>query len=128
MLLKPVCYTLCLFPCLFYLKDNSKEAYNEVGLQAIYCPMNGYLVDYASIIVHCIYQIANMNYLTCPSYGDLLTYNFNHFKVRLDKEGCVAQLVPMIFANSLEALCFYKTTSTTTTTPPIMIPLLQNHI
>ncbi|KAJ8433436.1 hypothetical protein Cgig2_008614 [Carnegiea gigantea] len=96
------------FVCIFYLKDHSKEAYNEVALESIYHLMNGYSVDYASIIVNYMYQVANMS---CPSslpYGNLLTRIFTHFKVPFESEDCVTQTVPVLFANSLKSLYFYK--------------------
>ena len=50
-----------MFVYIFYPKDDSKEAYNELVLEAIYRLMNGYSVDYASIILHHMYQVANMS-------------------------------------------------------------------
>ena len=56
-----------------------------------------------------MYQVAHMS---CPSslpYGNLLTRVFTHFKVPVDSEDCVTQTVPVISANSLKSLRFYKT-------------------
>ncbi|KAJ8427251.1 hypothetical protein Cgig2_023917 [Carnegiea gigantea] len=39
------------FVCIFHPKYHSKEAYNEVALESIYRLINGYSVDYASILV-----------------------------------------------------------------------------
>jgi len=70
--------------------------------------MNGYLVDYASIVLNYMYQVASVSRTRLLPYSNLLTRIFNHFKVPLDLEDCVTQSVPMISAHSLRTLCFYK--------------------
>lgn len=42
-------------------------------------------------------------------YGNLLTRIFTNFKVPFDYEDRVTQSVPVMSANSLKSLCFYKT-------------------
>ena len=49
------------FVRIFYPKDHSREASNEIALEAIYRLMNGYSVDYASVILNHMYRIANLN-------------------------------------------------------------------
>jgi len=97
------------FVRIFYPKDHSKEAYNEVDLESIYRLMNGYSVDYASIIVNYMYRVANMSRPSSLPYGNLLTRIFTHFKVPFESEDCVTQTVLVISANSLKSLRFYKT-------------------
>jgi len=96
------------FVRIFYRKDHSKEAYDELVLKAIHRLMNGYSVDYASIILGYMYRVANMTRAPLLPYNNLLTRIFTHFKVPLDLEDCVAQLVPMISAQSPKILWFYK--------------------
>ena len=73
--------------------------------------MNGHSVDYALIIVSYMYWVANMTRPTSLPYGNLLTSIFTHFKVPFDSEDCITQSVPVISANSLKSLHFYKTTT-----------------
>jgi len=82
-----------------------------VALESIYRLMNGYLVDYASIIVNYMYRVANISRPSSLPYGNLLTHIFSHFKVPFESEDCVTQIVPVISANSLKCLRFYKTTT-----------------
>jgi len=96
------------FVCIFYPKDHSKEASNEIGLEAIYRLMNGYSVDHASIILNYMYRVANMSRTPSLPYGKVLTHIFTPFKVTLDLKKCVTQLVPMISVHSLKTLHFYK--------------------
>ncbi|KAJ8435532.1 hypothetical protein Cgig2_014451 [Carnegiea gigantea] len=56
-----------------------------------------------------MYRVANMTRPTSLSYGNLLTRIFTHFKVPFDSKDYITQLVPVICANSLKFLCFYKT-------------------
>jgi len=62
---------------IFYPKDHSKEVSNEIALEAVYHLMNGYSTDYASIILHHLYRIANMNRNPSLPYGNLLTRIFH---------------------------------------------------
>ncbi|KAJ8421269.1 hypothetical protein Cgig2_023803 [Carnegiea gigantea] len=78
------------FVRIFYPKNHSKEAYNEVALESIYRLMNGYSVDYASIIVNYMYRVANMSRPSSLPYGNLLTRIFTHFKVPFESEDCVS--------------------------------------
>ena len=71
---------------MFYSKEHSKEASNEIALEAVYHLITGYLVDYASIILTHTYRIANLNRNASLPYGHLLTRIFTHFKVPLDHE------------------------------------------
>ena len=64
------------FVRIFYPKDHSKEAYNEVALESIYRLMNGYSVDYASIIINYMYRVAHMSRPSSLPYGNLLTRIF----------------------------------------------------
>jgi len=96
---------------IFYPKDHSKEAYNEVALESIYRLMNGYSVNYLLIIISYMYQVTNMTRTTSLPYGNLLTRIFTHFKVPFDSEDCITQSIPVISANSPTSLCFYKTTA-----------------
>ena len=83
----PPSHVLCPEPCLlhyvfvriFYPKDYSKEAYNEIALETIYRLMNGCSVDYAYVILHHIYRIANLNRNPSLPYGNLLTRIFTYF-------------------------------------------------
>jgi len=70
--------------------------------------MNGYSVNYVSVILHRMYHIANLNCEPSLPSGNLLTRIFTHFKVPLDLGECSTQPIPTIFANSLKTLCFYK--------------------
>ena len=65
------------FVRIFYPKDHSKEVSNEIALEAVYRPMNGYFVDYASVILHHMYKIANLNRNPSLPYGNLLTWIFH---------------------------------------------------
>ena len=94
-----------------YPKDHSKEAYNEIALEAVYRLISGYSINYASVILHHLYHIANLNRNPSLPYGNLLTRIFTHFNVPLDGEECSTHLVPIISTNSLKTLRFYKTES-----------------
>ncbi|KAJ8438356.1 hypothetical protein Cgig2_015283 [Carnegiea gigantea] len=74
------------FVRIFYPKDHLKEAYNEVALESIYRLMDGYLVDYTSIIVSYMYRVANMSRPSSLPYGNVLTCTFTHFNVPFDLE------------------------------------------
>ncbi|KAJ8425549.1 hypothetical protein Cgig2_033064 [Carnegiea gigantea] len=56
-----------------------------------------------------MYRVANMSHPSSLPYGNLLTRIFTHFKVPFESEDCVTQSVPIISANSLKSLRFYKT-------------------
>jgi len=58
-----------------------------------------------------MYCIANLNCNPSLPYGNLLTRIFTHFQVPLDGEECSTHPVPIISANSLKTLRFYKTES-----------------
>ena len=90
------------FVWIFYPKDCSKEAYNEIALESIYRQMNGYLVDYALLIVNHMHRVANLTHPSSLPYGNLLTHIFTYFKVPLNSEECVTWPVPVISANSLK--------------------------
>ena len=77
-----------IFVRVFHPKDHLKEAYNKIALEAVYRLMNGYSVDYASVILHHMYHIANLNRNPSLPYGNLLTRIFTHFQVPLDNEEC----------------------------------------
>ncbi|KAJ8448505.1 hypothetical protein Cgig2_012149 [Carnegiea gigantea] len=94
---------------IFYPKAHSKEAYNEVVLDAIYRLMNGYSVNYASMILSHMYRVANMSRTPSLPYGNLLTRIFTHFKVPMDSEECLTYHVSVISTHSLKTLKFYKT-------------------
>jgi len=94
------------FVRIFYPKAHSKEAYNEVVLEAIYRLMNGYSVDYATMIMNHMYRIANMSHTPSLPYGNLLTRIFAHFKGPMDCEECLNPHVPVISAHSLKTLKF----------------------
>ena len=71
--------------------------------------MNGYSVDYASMILSHMYRVANMSRTPSLPYGNLLTRIFTHFKVYMDSEECLTHHVPVISTHSLKTLKFYKT-------------------
>ena len=100
-------FTLCIVR-IFYLKDHSKEASNEIALEAVYCLTNGYFVDCASVILHHMYRIPNLNRDPSLPYENLLTFIFTHFKVPLDLEECSTQPIPLISANSLKTFVSIK--------------------
>ena len=52
----PDCYIMSLFT-FFYLKDHSKEAYNEVALESIYRLINGYSADYVLVVINYVYRV-----------------------------------------------------------------------
>ena len=84
---------MCLFPepCLLHYvfvrifnpKDHSKEASNEIALEAVYRLMNGYSVDYASVILHHMYRIVSLNHNPSLPYGNLLTRIFNSIQIAI---------------------------------------------
>ena len=55
-----ICYITCLLGS-FTQKTTLKRPPNEIALKVVYRLMNGYFVDYASIILHHMYRIANLN-------------------------------------------------------------------
>jgi len=77
------------FVRIFYPKDHSKEALNEIALEAIYRLMSEYSMDYASVILNHMYHIANLNRNPSLPYGNPLTCIFTHFRVPLEKEECL---------------------------------------
>jgi len=72
--------------------------------------MNGYSVDYATVILNHMHRIPNLNCNPSLPYGNFLTRIFTHCNVPLDLEECT-QPVPIISANSLKTLCVYNTES-----------------
>ncbi|KAJ8420626.1 hypothetical protein Cgig2_032404 [Carnegiea gigantea] len=96
------------FVRVLYPKDHSKEATNEIVLEAIYRLMTGSSVDYACLILDHMYRVACMTHAYHLPYGNLLTHVFQHFQVPLESEECVTQSVPIISASSLKTLWFYK--------------------
>ncbi|KAJ8432876.1 hypothetical protein Cgig2_021012 [Carnegiea gigantea] len=89
------------FVCIFYPKDHSKEAYNEVALESIYRLMNGYSVDYASIIVSYMYWVANMTRPTSVHMS--ATRGWKHASVLNSAESTTLQ-VPSLKQPTLLAL------------------------
>jgi len=96
------------FVQIFYPKDHSKEASNEIALEAVHHLMTGYSINYTSVILNHMYRIANWNRSPCLPYGNLLTRIFTHFKVPLHHEGCITQPVATILAHSVKTLRLYK--------------------
>jgi len=66
-------------------------------------------VDYVSIIFSYMYRLANMSRPSSLPHGNLLTRIFTYFKVPFEPEDCVNQSLPVISANSIKSLHFYKT-------------------
>jgi len=99
------------FVRIFYPKDHSKEASNEIVLEAIYRLITESSVDYVSLILDHMYRVASVSHTLPLPYGNLLTCIFQNFKVPLESEKCVTQHVPVISAHFLKPFGSTKQTT-----------------